>query len=152
LGEDGGVRGLGLYTAGGDLESAETAEIAETKTRRVCGGVEKVRCGGRGSRTCRRAYPAANDLSRTFGDLGRLNGLHNADSMLDSLISDGSYPPGVIGPVLRSARRHPLPGIVVRPLTGLREVQYHLTCNACWPARKPLGLRCGGASLLLISG
>ena len=98
---------------------------------------------GLGPEGAPRAYPAANDSSRIFDDLGRLNSLHIlADSMPDSLISDGTAkvairtPPGVIGPVLRSPRRHPLPGIAVRPLTGLREVQYHLSCNACWPARK----------------
>ena len=42
---------MGLYTAGGDLESAETAEIAEIKTLRVCGGdLIGNRCGGRGLR------------------------------------------------------------------------------------------------------
>ena len=56
-----------------------------------------IRCGGRGLRTYRRAFPAANGLSRTFDDLGSLNGEHIvADSMLDSRLTrrDGNkrYP------------------------------------------------------------
>jgi len=52
-------------------------------------------------------------------------------------------------PKISPSSTHPrFPGVdAVRPLTGLRRTQYHLKCNACWPARKLLGLRCGGADL-----
>lgn len=105
----------------------------------------RMRCGGRGSRTYRRTLPAANGLSRIFDDRGPLDGGHMAaDSILDSLNPCtlagryGSYPsisPSTLEPEGRRA---------ARPRTGLREVQLHLSCNACWPARKLLGLR-GGA-------
>jgi hypothetical protein len=111
--------GLRLYAAGGGsgAESAETRSAVETLRARgtdLFGNSLRRPGPAVARRTYRRAYPAANDSSRTFDDLGRLNGLHIfADSMLGSLVSDGTAigairsPPGVIGPVLRSPRRHP---------------------------------------------
>ena len=57
-----------------------------------------IRCGGRGSRTFRRAVPAANDLDRIYDDLGPLAGGHIvAVSMLDPLNpnekADDAIPP-----------------------------------------------------------
>jgi hypothetical protein len=51
-------------------------------------------------------------------------------------------------PKISPPSTHPrFPGVdAVRPLTGLRRTQYHLKCNACWPARKLLGLRDKGES------
>jgi len=74
-----------------------------------------IRCGGRGSRTYRRALPAANGLSRIFDDRGPLAGGHIvADSMSGSLRSSGTAigairsPKGVMEPIPRSPRRpHP---------------------------------------------
>ena len=44
----------------------------------------------------------------------------------------------------------------VQPFTGLREVQYHLNCNASWPGRKPCCAQRGGAlrleSILRVAG
>ena len=58
----------------------------------------RIRCGGRGSRTFRRAVPAANDLDRIYDDLGPLAGGHIvAVSMLDPLNpnekADDAIPP-----------------------------------------------------------
>jgi hypothetical protein len=46
-------------------------------------------------------------------------------------------------PKISPSSTHPrFPGVdAVRPFTGLRRTQYHLKSNACWPARKLLGLR-----------
>jgi hypothetical protein len=54
-------------------------------------------------------------------------------------------------PKISPSSTHPrFPGVdAVRPFTGLRRTQYHLKCNACWPARKLLGLRAAQTRLRL---
>jgi len=89
--------------------------MADGRRRQIHSGrTEGERCGGRGSRTFRRAFPAASGLSRTFDDLGPLDGGHIvADSVPDPRISGGAAmkairsPPAVTGSNLRSpCRRH----------------------------------------------
>src|ERR1051325_11332658 len=79
-------------------------------------GVSKVgalRAAG-ASRTYRRAYPAANGLSRIFEGIGIAlwRYVYPLDSMPGSPVSSGAatgairFPPNVSGSILRSPRRH----------------------------------------------
>ena len=114
----------------------------------------QIRCGGRGPRTYRRAFPAASDLSRTFDDLGPLDGEHIvADSVLR--LSDGPTgrryalsvsPSGVIGFESKG-----LPVDVIRigehraGFEAFREVPYHLN-QRLLASKKTVGAARWGAS------
>jgi hypothetical protein len=106
-----------------------------------------------GLRTYRRACPATNGLSRIFSSIGIAEWRYFCltDSMPDSLIPSGEaiiaifpskgryrFEPKIFPP---NPYRSWMPLGVYKPR---QEVQHHLKCNVCRPAKKLLGLR-GGA-------
>ena len=124
-----------------------------------------------GASDFRRACPAANGWSRIFKGSGSAGWRFITNSIAGSLkllglvsVCDPKGSPGLAPQCFGTSHEisppstHPrFPGVdAVRPFTGLRRTQYHLKCNACWPARKLLGLRDPGGTplrnLLRISG
>ena len=122
--------------------------------------MKQIRCGGRGLRTfaVRARPPVVGAASSKTAEA-----LDGASYQLDSVLAeavglvsvcDPKGSPGLVPQCFRTSPKisppstHPrFPGVdAVRPLTGLRRTQYHLKCNACWPARELLGLRDPGGT------